>query len=176
MVLDEPTNHLDVDAREALVQALNDFPGALLLITHDPHLIEACADRLWLVAKGRVEPFDGDVDDYRRALLSERGSPSSMARPKDDKSAPAPRPVQKIKKRDARRAKAQARQGLADLRGLPPRQRALNIIEKCAHPDFRPRLRDYFERACNSGRGMHTPHLLEEALSWHHRFEETGQM
>jgi succinyl-CoA:acetate CoA-transferase len=67
-------------------------------------------------------------------------------------------------------------QGLADLRGLPPRQRALNIIEKCAHPDFRPRLRDYFERACNSGRGMHTPHLLEEALSWHHRFEETGQM
>ena len=67
-------------------------------------------------------------------------------------------------------------QGLADLRGLPPRQRALNIIEKCAHPDFRPRLRDYFERACNSGRGMHTPHLLQEALSWHHRFEETGQM
>ena len=67
-------------------------------------------------------------------------------------------------------------QGLADLRGLPPRQRALNIIEKCAHPDFRPRLRDYFERACNSGRGMHTPHLLEEALSWHHRYEETGQM
>ncbi|MBN7768336.1 acetyl-CoA hydrolase/transferase family protein [Marinobacter daepoensis] len=67
-------------------------------------------------------------------------------------------------------------QGLADLRGLPPRQRALNIIEKCAHPDFRPRLRDYFERACNSGRGMHTPHLLNEALSWHHRYEETGQM
>ncbi|WP_036220353.1 acetyl-CoA hydrolase/transferase family protein [Marinobacter sp. ES-1] len=67
-------------------------------------------------------------------------------------------------------------QGLADLRGLPPRQRALNIIEKCAHPDFRPRLRDYFERACNSGRGMHTPHQLEEALSWHHRYEETGQM
>ncbi|WP_372966652.1 acetyl-CoA hydrolase/transferase family protein [Marinobacter sp.] len=67
-------------------------------------------------------------------------------------------------------------QGLADLRGLSPRQRALNIIENCAHPDFRPRLRDYFERACNSGRGMHTPHLLEEALSWHHRYEESGQM
>ncbi|KAA1172803.1 acetyl-CoA hydrolase/transferase family protein [Marinobacter salinexigens] len=67
-------------------------------------------------------------------------------------------------------------QGLADLRGLPPRQRALNIIENCAHPDFRPKLRDYFERACASGRGMHTPHLLGEALSWHQRFEETGQM
>ncbi|MDO6441644.1 MULTISPECIES: acetyl-CoA hydrolase/transferase family protein [unclassified Marinobacter] len=67
-------------------------------------------------------------------------------------------------------------QGLADLRGLPPRQRALNIIEKCAHPDFRPQLRDYFERACASGRGMHTPHLLGEALSWHERYEETGRM
>lgn len=67
-------------------------------------------------------------------------------------------------------------QGLADLRGLPPRQRALNIIEKCAHPDFRPRLLDYFERACASGRGMHTPHLLNEALSWHQQYEDSGQM
>lgn len=67
-------------------------------------------------------------------------------------------------------------QGLADLRGLAPRQRALKIIENCAHPDFKPKLLDYFERACASGRGMHTPHLLGEALSWHQRFEETGQM
>ncbi len=67
-------------------------------------------------------------------------------------------------------------QGLADLRGLAPRQRARRIIENCAHPDFRPKLLDYFERACASGRGMHTPHLLGEALSWHQRFEESGQM
>jgi len=67
-------------------------------------------------------------------------------------------------------------QGLADLRGLSPRQRARTIIENCAHPDYRPRLLDYLERACASGRGMHTPHLLGEALSWHQRFEETGQM
>lgn len=67
-------------------------------------------------------------------------------------------------------------QGLADLRGLAPRQRALEIINKCAHPDFRPQLLDYFERACVSGRGMHTPHLLNEALSWHQRYEETGHM
>lgn len=66
--------------------------------------------------------------------------------------------------------------GLADLRGLSPRQRALKIINNCAHPDFRPRLLDYFERACASGRGMHTPHLLGEALSWHQRYEETGKM
>ncbi|MDY6891732.1 MAG: acetyl-CoA hydrolase/transferase family protein [Pseudomonadota bacterium] len=67
-------------------------------------------------------------------------------------------------------------QGLADLRGLSPRQRALAIIHNCAHPDFRPRLLDYFERACHSGRGMHTPHLLDEALSWHQRYETEGRM
>lgn len=66
--------------------------------------------------------------------------------------------------------------GLADLRGLSPRQRARVIIEKCADPAYRPALLDYFERAQQSGRGMHTPHLLGEALSWHQRFEEEGQM
>jgi ATP-binding cassette subfamily F protein 3 len=63
LILDEPTNHLDIDAREALVKALADFQGAVLLITHDPHLVELVADRLWLVADGTVRPFDGDLDD-----------------------------------------------------------------------------------------------------------------
>ncbi|WP_027855735.1 acetyl-CoA hydrolase/transferase family protein [Marinobacterium litorale] len=67
-------------------------------------------------------------------------------------------------------------QGLADLRGLSPRQRAHEIIDKCAHPDFKPALMDYFERSQASGRGQHTPHLLEEALSWHLRFEAEGHM
>jgi succinyl-CoA:acetate CoA-transferase len=67
-------------------------------------------------------------------------------------------------------------QGLADLRGLSPTQRAELIIDKCAHPDFRPALRDYLERARHSGGGQHTPHLLPEALSWHQRFVETGTM
>ena len=67
-------------------------------------------------------------------------------------------------------------QGLADLRGLSPRQRAHAIINNCAHPDFRERLLDYFNRACASGRGMHTPHLLDEALSWHQRYELEGRM
>ncbi len=67
-------------------------------------------------------------------------------------------------------------QGLADLRGLSPRQRAHEIINNCAHPDFRPALMDYYERALHSGRGMHTPHLLEEALSWHVRYETEGHM
>ena len=67
-------------------------------------------------------------------------------------------------------------QGLADLRGLSPTQRARLVIEKCAHPDFRPALRDYFERALRDAPSKHTPHLLREALSWHARFVETGTM
>lgn len=67
-------------------------------------------------------------------------------------------------------------QGLADLRGLSPRQRAKLIIEKCAHPDFRDALLDYTERAWTDGPGRHTPHLLEEALSWHQRYLDTGSM
>ena len=67
-------------------------------------------------------------------------------------------------------------QGLADLRGLSPTQRARQVIEKCAHPDFRPALRDYFERALRDAPGKHTPHLLSEALSWHDNFVKTGRM
>jgi ATP-binding cassette subfamily F protein 3 len=64
-ILDEPTNHLDIDSREALVLALNEFPGAVILISHDRHLLEATADRLWLVKDGAVTPYDGDLDDYK---------------------------------------------------------------------------------------------------------------
>ncbi|WP_291773748.1 acetyl-CoA hydrolase/transferase family protein [Castellaniella sp.] len=68
-------------------------------------------------------------------------------------------------------------QGLADLRGLSPKQRAETIIENCAHPDYKEQLRDYFQRAKQqSNRGQHTPHILSEALSWHDRFEKTGSM
>jgi len=67
-------------------------------------------------------------------------------------------------------------QGLADLRGLSPKQRARRIIDRCAHPDYRPMLSDYFDRAVHASAGKHTPHLLREALSWHARFVETGSM
>jgi ATP-binding cassette subfamily F protein 3 len=101
LILDEPTNHLDIDARDALVRALADFEGAVLLITHDPDLVELVSDRLWLVGEGTVKTYDGDMDDYR-ALLVER------ARPPRAEAAP--------KKRDDRRDRAEARQATAPLR------------------------------------------------------------
>jgi len=101
LILDEPTNHLDIDARDALVRALADFEGAVLLITHDPDLVELVSDRLWLVGDGSVKAFDGDMDDYR-ALLVER------ARPVRSDASP--------KKRDDRRDRAEARAQTAPLR------------------------------------------------------------
>ena len=67
-------------------------------------------------------------------------------------------------------------QGVADLRGLSPRRRAQLIIERCAHPDFRDQLQDYFDRACVGAAGLQTPHLLNEAFSWHTRYMQTGPM
>jgi ATP-binding cassette subfamily F protein 3 len=70
LILDEPTNHLDIDSRRALVDALTDFSGAVILISHDRHLIEATADRLWLVSGGTVAPYDGDMEEYRQLVVS----------------------------------------------------------------------------------------------------------
>ena len=72
LLLDEPTNHLDVTSRQALVQAINAFEGAVILVSHDPHIIGLTADRFWLVDEGSVKPFDGDLEDYRAMLLGRR--------------------------------------------------------------------------------------------------------
>src|SRR5712672_2417790 len=73
IILDEPTNHLDIDSRAALAEAINEFPGAVIMVSHDRYLIEACADQLWVVANQAVTTYDGDLDDYRRMVLSARG-------------------------------------------------------------------------------------------------------
>ncbi len=72
MLLDEPTNHLDIDAREALMRALNNYSGAVILVSHDPHLVECVADRLWIVADGDCKPYDDDLDAYRKLVVSQR--------------------------------------------------------------------------------------------------------
>ena len=80
IILDEPTNHLDIDSRAALAEAINEFPGAVIMVSHDRYLIEACADRLWVVADHAVANFDGDLDDYQRMVLATR---STRAEPAD---------------------------------------------------------------------------------------------
>ena len=77
IILDEPTNHLDIDSRAALAEAINEFPGAVIMVSHDRYLIESCADRLWVVADRTVTSYDGDLDDYRRTVLSARGAPTA---------------------------------------------------------------------------------------------------
>ena len=106
LLLDEPTNHLDMDARASLVDAINDFEGAVVLVSHDTHLVKMVADTLWLVDGGTVKAFDGDVDDYQVKLLKERG-----ARP-----TKAEKPANAASKKDQRKAAADHRTNKAPLK------------------------------------------------------------
>jgi ATP-binding cassette subfamily F protein 3 len=90
LILDEPTNHLDIDSRRALTEALNDYAGAVILITHDRSLMELVADRLWVAAEGTVKPFDGDVDDYARQVLDRARQAARGAGKAAPPSPPAP--------------------------------------------------------------------------------------
>src|SRR6185312_7721401 len=94
LILDEPTNHLDIDARNELLTALNDFDGAVILVSHDRRLVEATAERLLLVSNGKVAPFEGDLDDYRRFLLSSDNAPQRRVEPEA-------RPTKEVARRDA---------------------------------------------------------------------------
>jgi ATP-binding cassette subfamily F protein 3 len=117
LLLDEPTNHLDIDARQALVQAINAYDGAVVLISHDPHLIELTADRLWLVADGTCRPYEGDLDDYRRLLLEQRRERAAERRQEKQAGnggeAPAGRTA--AERKALRRAAAAARADSSDL-------------------------------------------------------------
>ncbi|QPC88674.1 ATP-binding cassette domain-containing protein [Mesorhizobium sp. NBSH29] len=99
LILDEPTNHLDIDSREALVYALNDYSGAVLLISHDPHLIEATVDRLWLVKDGSVKPYENDLAEYRREVTGDAGD--RRQRREQDKASKADRRREAAQRRAA---------------------------------------------------------------------------
>jgi ATP-binding cassette subfamily F protein 3 len=118
LLLDEPTNHLDMDSRAALVEALNDYEGTVILVSHDAHLVRLVADRLWQVADGTCTPFDGDLEDYERTLLQggrEERPPARVA-------APVAEP--QVNRRDQRREAASQRQR------LQPLKRAIERAEK----------------------------------------------
>ncbi|MCW5770075.1 MAG: ABC-F family ATP-binding cassette domain-containing protein [Rhodospirillaceae bacterium] len=105
LILDEPTNHLDVDAREALVQALNDYAGAVVVVSHDRHLLELTADRLVLVADGTAKEYGGSLDDYRDAVLARNGDSSDRDKP-----------AAKVSRKEERRQAASARERNQSLR------------------------------------------------------------
>ncbi len=114
LILDEPTNHLDIDSRRALIEALNDYDGAVILISHDRHLIEATVDRLWLVNNGTVTSFEGDMDEYRDLIVA-------SGKKKDD---------EKQKQSEDQASKADQRKLNADKRAsLAPLKKKINEIE-----------------------------------------------
>ena len=118
LILDEPTNHLDVDSREALIHALAEYEGAVILISHDRHLVDATADRLWLVADGTVKPYDGDMESYRAELLAAR-TPRAERRAASDEAG------------EARASRADQRRAAADRRAeLAPLKKAMQAAEK----------------------------------------------
>ncbi|WP_322994772.1 ABC-F family ATP-binding cassette domain-containing protein [Castellaniella sp.] len=127
LLLDEPSNHLDVDTREALARALAEFPGSVLLVSHDRHLLRTTVDTFWIVADGHIQPFDGDLEDYRDWLQQRQTQQNQAAR-----SASAPDKDRKAQRRE----QAQARQELA-VRRKPLETRLKKIEEKMAKAQLR---------------------------------------
>jgi ATP-binding cassette subfamily F protein 3 len=125
LLLDEPTNHLDLETREALSVALNEFEGTVMLVSHDRALLRSVCDEFWLVGRGAVQPFDGDLDDYQRYLLDEarrrreqmasasRTAAAPAATPAPAAAPPPPEVAPRGSSPDQRKAQAQQRQQLA---------------------------------------------------------------
>jgi ATP-binding cassette, subfamily F, member 3 len=149
LILDEPTSHLDIDSREALIYALNDFPGAVLLITHDIYLAEATADRLWLVKDGRATTYDGDLADYRALVMKadraeakdakpvKKSEPKPAASPEDKKRLSALK--KKAREAEERMEKANAAVAKIDAAlakgGQPPDELAKLLKDRAAHAE-----------------------------------------
>ena len=123
LILDEPTNHLDVDAREALVQALNDYTGAVVIVSHDRHMIETTADRLVLVADGTAQEFDGNLDDYIALVLAKE--PRRSRRPRRNKKEDR-RAAAEAREKSAGAAQARATQAEAELAKLTAERSAID--------------------------------------------------
>ena len=129
LLLDEPTNHLDLATREALSMALNEFEGTVMLVSHDRALLRAVCDEFWLVGRGQVGPFDGDLDDYQRYLLEEARRLRELARATAEPSAPAAATAPMARDgREQRKASALARQQLAEK--TKPFKRELEQVDK----------------------------------------------
>ncbi len=128
LILDEPTNHLDVDSREALIHALNDYQGAVILISHDRHLISACVDRLWIVRGGSVQKYQGDIETYRMECLAERGVKQKQKKAAKEKEKRAQGKVNQGLSKEEQKAK---RVNLVEARkALIPMRKDITAFEK----------------------------------------------
>ena len=149
LILDEPTNHLDIDSREALVHALNEYEGAVIIISHDRSLLEASVDRLWLVADGTVKPYVGDLDEYRSYILAASKTSKSNANKSEKKAA-----AREVKKAEERRKESAAKRASraplkAEVRDLEKKMALLEkklklADEKLAMPNL---FRDHADKA-----------------------------
>jgi ATP-binding cassette, subfamily F, member 3 len=157
LILDEPTNHLDVDSREALIHALAEYEGAVILISHDRHLIEASADRLWVVRGGTVTSYEGDMDDYRSELLSVRTIAKRQATNNDSNSGEQDRSG----RAEQRRAAAEKRLELAPLKKAV--QAAERLVDKLSR-----------EIALLDA-ALADPKLYEDAAKAQHTAQQRGQ-
>jgi ATP-binding cassette subfamily F protein 3 len=113
LIMDEPTNHLDIDSRAALIEAINEYEGAVILVSHDRYLLEACADRLWLVSGGTVSAFDGDMDEYTKYVLEQAGAEREARRraEREERGEDAPK-ADTRNAQDQRTAKREAKKKL----------------------------------------------------------------
>jgi ATP-binding cassette subfamily F protein 3 len=127
LILDEPTNHLDIDSRAALIEAINEHEGAVVLVSHDRYLLEACADRLWLVDGGTVRAFDGDVDDYARYVLARADAGRAAARSRE--------PSERIEEKPRGGGKAKRDNGAARRRLASAEERVAKFSELLARVD-----------------------------------------
>ncbi len=120
LLLDEPTNHLDMDSRDALIQAINNFPGAVIIVSHDPYVINMVADRLWLVENGSITPFDGALDEYRAQILRSRKIESESFNKKSSRA---------LGRKEIRRDQAEQRLLMAPIRKqLKETEREIEIL------------------------------------------------
>ena len=123
LILDEPTNHLDMESREALVEALTDYSGAVVLVSHDMHLLSMVADRLWRVKDGRGAPYEGDLEQYRRELLDQ---------PEPKKHSPKPKPkATRADKAELRQAASTAEARVTKLTDIRE-----TLVAKLADPEI----------------------------------------
>jgi len=148
MLLDEPTNHLDIDARQALIEALNGYEGCVILVSHDPHLVEAVADRLYIVRDAGVGPYDDDLNGYRNLILDQRRRERSDA---------------KKSKKDKKDKKANKKSG-------SPSHNSLNALEEKLNALSEQKLALEHEMATPNA--MNKPAIIEDLLTQYAAMEK----